>query len=45
MVEVEIVEPNITQEENEKNLEIVKEILTEIARDMRRNGKTLKSIN
>lgn len=43
MVEVEIIEPNISKEENERRLEIVKEVMKEIARDMQRNGKKLKS--
>jgi len=43
MVEVEIIEPNISQEENQRRLEIVKGVLEEIARDMQRNGKKLKS--
>ncbi|OOM81840.1 hypothetical protein CLPUN_08020 [Clostridium puniceum] len=39
MVEIEIVEPNISQEENQKNLEIVKGVLEEIARDMQRKRR------
>lgn len=44
MVEVEIVEPNISQEENRKNFEIAKGVLEEIARDMQRKRR-LKIIN
>ena len=43
MIEVEIVEPNISEEENQRRLEIVKEVMKEIAIDMQRNGKKLKS--
>lgn len=42
MIEVEIIEPNISQEENQRRLEIVKEVMKEIVRDMHRNGKELK---
>ncbi|WP_270215496.1 hypothetical protein [Clostridium butyricum] len=42
MIEVEIVEPNISKEENERRLDLVKEVLEEIARDMQRKRKKLK---
>lgn len=42
MIEVEIVEPDISKEENERRLEIVKKVMKEIAIDMKRNGRRLK---
>lgn len=43
MADVTVIEPNISSEENERNLERVKEVLTKIARDMQINGRTIKS--
>ena len=34
MIEVEIIEPNITQEENERNLAIVKETMKKMVKNM-----------
>ncbi|EES49406.1 hypothetical protein [Clostridium botulinum] len=42
MIEVIIVEPNITEEENSKNLKEVEEILEEIVREIKIKGSKNK---
>lgn len=42
MVEAIFIEPNITEEENERNWAKVKEVLAKIADDMRKNGRTIE---
>ncbi|GKX65666.1 hypothetical protein [Inconstantimicrobium mannanitabidum] len=45
MVKVTIIEPDITQEENERRLEIVKQILQQIANEPNEPDEPIKSGN